>query len=88
VVDQPPHHAVILAGFRWGGDGQQQRLLAFAGAGGHRLERVVGDHVELVHDGEGRVPPLQGARVGRQREQGRVAVWLGEVVGVDLHPGV
>jgi hypothetical protein len=57
-------------------------------SGGHRLEGVVGDHVQLVHDRQRRVPPLQRARIRWQREQGRVGVRLQQVVLEDLHPGV
>jgi hypothetical protein len=87
VVDQAAHDAVVARPGRCG-DRQQQGLLALAGPGGHRLEGVVGDDVQLVDDGKGRVPALQGARVGRQREQGGIGVGLQQVVLEDLHPGV
>jgi hypothetical protein len=40
---------------------------------------------QLVHDRQRRVPPLQRARVGRQREQGRVGVGFEQVVLEHLH---
>jgi hypothetical protein len=87
VVDQAPHHAVILAGLGRSRDGQQQRLLPLAGAGGHGLEGVVGDDVQLVDQGHARVPALQAARVGRQGHERRIGPGLVQPVGVDMHPG-
>jgi hypothetical protein len=51
VVDQAAHHGVVLAGPGWGGDGQQEGAVPLACPGGHGLIGVVGDHVQLVHDG-------------------------------------
>jgi hypothetical protein len=87
VVDQAPHDAVILPGFRRGRDGEQEALLALAGAGGHGLERVVGDDVKLVNDGERGVPSLQGTRVGRERHEHARGPGFEQVVFEHLHPG-
>jgi hypothetical protein len=86
VVDQAAHHAIIADPGR-GRDGQQQRPVALAGPRRHRLERVVGDHVQLIHDGKRRVPSLQGARIRGQRHEHRVGTRFEQVVGEGLHAG-
>jgi hypothetical protein len=63
-------------------------VLALAGAGGHRLEGVVGDHVQLVDDRQAGVPALQRAGVRGQREQGGIRVGFEKVILEDLDPGV
>jgi hypothetical protein len=84
VVDQAAHHGVVLARLRWGRDGQQQGTVALPRPGGHGLKCVVGDDVELVDDGERRVPPLQAPRVGRERHEHRIGPGLVQSVGVDV----
>jgi hypothetical protein len=86
VVDQAAHHAVV-ASLRRGRDGQQQRPVTLAGAGGHGLEGVVGDDMELVDQGHARIPALQAARVGGQGHEHAVGPRLQEMVGEHLHPG-
>jgi hypothetical protein len=88
VVDQPAHDAVILASFGRGRDGQQQRLLALAGAGGHGLKGVVGDHMQLIQNGHRRIPALQAARVGGQSHERRIGAGLVQPVGIDVNPGL
>jgi aspartate oxidase len=86
MVDQAPHDAVVLAGLGRGRDGEQQGAVALARPGGHGLERVVGDDVELVDQGHARVPTLQRPRVGGQGHERRVGARLDQPVGVDVDP--
>ena len=84
MLDELPHHTIRGRGGR--ADRQRQRLRALAGHRRDGLPHGLSDDVEFVHDQKRRVPPVEGGRVGRERDHRRVVLRDDQPVGVDVGP--